>query len=425
MKLFILLMSMFVILEVIWLTYKRFTGLSQACYLTFFTIITTVLAFFTPFPYNYFWMIPICFYFYLYTKKYSDSPLIIALLLSLINISIILSNLFTTDLWRLLHKYQLLSDSVFTKYNLIVYVLRYLCMTIFIGGIFSFLTKKRLQELFSLIKDKYTLQAIGYLLLLFALNVLRLANIYRGYNGDFFYILGLFLVLAIGGYTFVHLQTIVASQALQNRFLNEKLSSNSESIALADEFKHDYRNILSSLNLYLEQNKTAEALTYVSEVIAYSKPLVDPTNLDQIERIESLPIQSLLLTFLHTAKKQKVAVKYYIQQPISNSEFPMNVIDFIRCLSIFLDNALEATSVSDTPSIQVYFSKIGDQLLVRVVNHCLELPNLESIMTKHYSSKQGHTGIGLYNFKKIVQQYPDTHYQFSTKEQQFIAELMI
>lgn len=432
MKLFISSMDMLIILEIIFFTSKQFLKQNQnkkpdqkqIKTILFLVIIMTSFSLFTPFPYNLAWFIPVICSFYAFTKQYDETHLILSVILSLINCCVILANLLTTDFWRLLYKYQLLSAATFEQYHYWMYLPRYLLLAFLIVLLFIFFKRNRLITCFYTLKKQFPIKVTSYLICLFGLNFLRLYATYQGYTVDFIYVLSMIILFAIVAYSFVTLKATVAAKNEQVDWLNEKLVLEANNIALANEFKHDYRNILLSLSLYLEKQQTEEALAYVSKIIDYSKPFVDSPALKQLEKVNSIPIRALLLAFFKTADTQNVRVKYSIQTSFDEEQLGISVIDFIRCLSILLDNAFEAACLSTTPTIHLYFSTRGSQLFLRIVNSCPTSPDLELITKKHYSSKDGHQGIGLHTFQKILKNYPKASYNFSTKKQQFTIEVL-
>ncbi|PLS37030.1 hypothetical protein CYV26_00810 [Carnobacterium maltaromaticum] len=190
-----------------------------------------------------------------------------------------------------------------------------------------------------------------------------------------------------------------SSQILENKNL------------LSQEFKHDYKNILYGIKEYLANDDIEGATDYLNSVISYSSKLLTPDYYFLIKDVPIPAVQGVLISMVKHCEEHGLDVILTVQS--FPKKLSMDLIDFIRCFSILINNALEH-------SIQkIYVSFIGknNQLEVTVKNTYKEQINLLTIFRKNYSTKKDHAGIGLSIFQKIISSYNNTHYRVDTTKE--------
>ncbi|WP_180948818.1 sensor histidine kinase [Carnobacterium maltaromaticum] len=180
---------------------------------------------------------------------------------------------------------------------------------------------------------------------------------------------------------------------------------------LSQEFKHDYKNILYGIKEYLANDDIEGATDYLNSVISYSSKLLTPDYYFLIKDVPIPAVQGVLISMVKHCEEHGLDVILTVQS--FPKKLSMDLIDFIRCFSILINNALEH-------SIQkIYVSFIGknNQLEVTVKNTYKEQINLLTIFRKNYSTKKDHAGIGLSIFQKIISSYNNTHYRVDTTKE--------
>ena len=82
------------------------------------------------------------------------------------------------------------------------------------------------------------------------------------------------------------------------------------------------------------------------------------------------------------------------------------MVDFITVISIFLDNAMEASIQSDIPKMHIGYFNHGNKQLFIVQNSTREeFISITSLFERGVSSKGDHRGIGLANVRNILDNY--------------------
>src|SRR5699024_1045890 len=100
---------------------------------------------------------------------------------------------------------------------------------------------------------------------------------------------------------------------------------------------------------------------------------------------------------------QQQQIKVLIDIPKIIEEIAMPVVDFIRGISVLLDNAVEEAVHSEDKILQIAFFEVEDRQYFIVKNSCLaEAIDLQKIYGKSYSSKDGDRGYGLFSLKRMI-----------------------
>ncbi|HAO6015961.1 TPA: sensor histidine kinase [Listeria monocytogenes] len=214
-------------------------------------------------------------------------------------------------------------------------------------------------------------------------------------------------------------------QKKQLLLLNDRLQAEQFYIDNAHSFKHDFKGLLLSLTTYIEQNKKAEALELLSSITDYSNELLTDSSYDMINNIQPIPIQSILVEKIKKINALKIKYSLTIDERIYISS--MAPLDFIRCLDIIINNAIEASQNADKPQIKISISQSTSSIVLTVENtfNSDEKLNLSQISKKHFSNKTDHQGLGLYNLGKITNKYTNVTYSIGTKDTFFVLTLAI
>lgn len=172
-------------------------------------------------------------------------------------------------------------------------------------------------------------------------------------------------------------------------------------------FKHDYINILSSLYAYIEEeNLTALKEYFFKELFPLEADLTSSdAKLALLSNIESYEVKGLFYSKLLFAIYNNINITIDIKERISISG-NINIVDLTRVLGIFLDNAIEAALETENKELTIALIKKGQQTTIIIHNSCLNhVIDLAQIYSLNYSSKGEHRGLGLFQAKKILDQY--------------------
>ncbi|OJG78201.1 hypothetical protein RV10_GL001689 [Enterococcus pallens] len=170
-------------------------------------------------------------------------------------------------------------------------------------------------------------------------------------------------------------------------------------------FKHDYQNILLSMDTYFQEDKFDELKNYYYTQIKNSSESLNSTNtqLSKLTKIQNMALRSIFYVKLSIIESEKVNLilevdkNFYVEE---KDEIPL-----VRALGIILDNAVDALGELDHGELQIAVFENDGSNVVIVKNSCPEdLPPLYQLEEKGYSTKGPNRGIGLSNLQEIMEE---------------------
>ena len=214
----------------------------------------------------------------------------------------------------------------------------------------------------------------------------------------------LFLLLAMRRSWLEQIQTEAKKKALQDlQDYTQNLENMYNSLR---SFKHDYVNILLSLSGYIENGDLQELKIFYENKIFPTKNLIDQGDykLNQLSNIGVLEIKSLISAKMIYAHESGIDVTIDIPDRVDS--FSIDTVDLARILGIFLDNAMEATLETEQPQIGLNIIQNEAGVSIIISNHFQDNgAALHKLKQKGFSTKTGHSGIGLSNAQKIIRSY--------------------
>lgn len=191
-------------------------------------------------------------------------------------------------------------------------------------------------------------------------------------------------------------------------------------------FKHDYKNLLSSLSVSLKSNNLdndsiQKLLDYADSNIDLSSN-IENTNLYHLS--DDL-VKGIIITKMVAAKNKHIRINFEIDQ---NVIIPSSLsVEITRILGILFDNAIEASLLSVHPQIDFALVSFDDYLEFVIKNNIAptENINLDQIFKTGYSSKREHSGLGLSTVNKVIHSNSDLLLQTKIKDGYFSTILTV
>lgn len=191
-------------------------------------------------------------------------------------------------------------------------------------------------------------------------------------------------------------------------------------------FRHDYTNILVSFHEAIK-SKDINAIEelYLSILDGSDKKFYESKyDIADLSNLENSSIKSLVSAKLIEAQNRGIDISVEIAEPIGAPQ--IDLVDFITILSIFLDNAIEATVDAEVPQIHfTYFQDKNATILVIQNSTVTRKINTKNIFQYGVSTKGDGRGIGLSNVKKILSKYPKVTLDTTSINHEFTQELKI
>ena len=190
-----------------------------------------------------------------------------------------------------------------------------------------------------------------------------------------------------------------------------------------EEFKHDYKSLLFSLKIILQENKK-ETLEFLEILEDHSAAIFEKPQIQQLTNIVSPAVRGVFLKFLEKAESEKIPIQVVI--PVEVKTIPIDLVVFIRCLSIFISNAFDHRVADQSPiTINLLEEKEGLRFSIANKANPTNLTLAEMVQRGKTSKKNG--GLGLYSAKKMLDAYENAELKidFSKQNHCFFVEMYL
>lgn len=191
-------------------------------------------------------------------------------------------------------------------------------------------------------------------------------------------------------------------------------------------FRHDYMNVLLTLDEGVRTKDIVQIEQIYHEVVAPTSILINNRELDivKLSHIHIPEVKSMLSVKLITAQQHHIQVMADVPEPIEKTFIPM--IDFIRIISILVDNGIEEAVHSKDKIVQLSFFEWEESQYFVVRNSYVDREiDLEQLYEKRYSTKKENRGYGLYSLKHLIDQTPHATLETSFTASYFTQTIII
>ena len=190
-----------------------------------------------------------------------------------------------------------------------------------------------------------------------------------------------------------------------------------------EEFKHDYKSLLFSLKITLQENKK-ETLEFLEILEDHSAAIFEKPQIQQLTNIVSPAVRGVFLKFLEKAESEKIPIQVVI--PVEVKTIPIDLVVFIRCLSIFISNAFDHR-VADQSPITINLLEEKEGLRFSIANKANPTNLTLSEMVKRGKTSKKNGGLGLYSAKKMLDVYENAELKidFSKQNHCFFVEMYL
>lgn len=190
-------------------------------------------------------------------------------------------------------------------------------------------------------------------------------------------------------------------------------------------FRHDYKNLLAGLSQQAGEGNLEALLHTLSELDAgfdqrLGKEIQAST---QIGNLQLPEVRSLLLCKLTAMREKGIACHLEVLYPVTAVD--MDIWDFVRCLGILIDNAVEAALNTDQPWVEIVLLAQEGQVFLRVSNSYTNIIDPEKMWDDGWSTKGSGRGLGLSGYQHILERYPNTATGTGWENGVFVQELTV
>lgn len=190
-------------------------------------------------------------------------------------------------------------------------------------------------------------------------------------------------------------------------------------------FKHDYDNTVASIGGYVNTNDMDGLKKYYKEL---SEECLKVNRLYMINpnTVNNPAIYSLLATKYH--KAEELDIKFNLSVLIDLNNININIYELTKILGILLDNSIDASKECSNKIINVIFKndeKNNRQLLIIENTYNDKNIDTDKIFEKGVTGKENHTGLGLWEVRKILKRNHNLNLYTTNDDKYFKQQLEI
>ena len=186
-------------------------------------------------------------------------------------------------------------------------------------------------------------------------------------------------------------------------------------------FKHDFDNIVSTLDGYIETNDMPGLKKYFKEVKKDCK-ITNNLSIINPRTINNPGIYSLLNNKYFKALNS--GINFELEYFIDLNKLDVNLYQLSRILGILIDNAIEEAEKCKDKIINLSFIRENknNRSIITIKNtYSNKNVDIEKIFKKGESGKENHSGIGLWEVKNYVSKSKNLDL-FTTKDNKFFKQ---
>lgn len=198
-------------------------------------------------------------------------------------------------------------------------------------------------------------------------------------------------------------------------------------------FRHDYRNMLNSLRVSIQDGNAEEALEKLNQYTNTNLNSKALLKYKDVNHIHVTSLKSIIITKLSELYSLGIPYNFECRHRLSSLPDKLDEFDLIRLIGISLDNAIEEskkiieqTGNKENAEIQImiYASDPG-VLELEIRNKVLEkIKSINKLQAKGYTTKKGHAGLGLANIAELEDKYPEMSISYTIQDDYFDFYMM-
>lgn len=190
-------------------------------------------------------------------------------------------------------------------------------------------------------------------------------------------------------------------------------------------YNHDYKNLLTGALLQAEEGDYKGVQKYLQDVLdEFELKLGKQINKNtQLMKINSNELKGIILS--KTSEMEERGIELQLEVLNEVDKINMKSTDLVRCLGILLDNAIEEVEKQEEKIIKLIILQEEKLTTLMVKNPVTEKINIQSIYEEGFSTKGEKRGLGLSNYKEIIENYENIVRETISTEEEFNHVLKI
>lgn len=187
-------------------------------------------------------------------------------------------------------------------------------------------------------------------------------------------------------------------------------------------FRHDYKSLLVGLAGDEECGGLCRSLQELGE--GFEERIGEKLQESAwISNLRIPQVRNLMLGKMAAMSQQGIECRLEVLYPMERVD--MDGWDFVRCLGILVDNAMEAALETELPWVEILFLQENGSLMLRISNPWTEEIDRARLWDEGWSTKGKGRGLGLFSYRRILQGYPNVSHAASWDGGIFVQELTV
>lgn len=171
-------------------------------------------------------------------------------------------------------------------------------------------------------------------------------------------------------------------------------------------FRHDFGNIITSLNLAIEEENIEDIKRIQRDVLeeCYGQLQKEEYTGFDLGNIRDSALRSILSRGWIYAEEMGVKLTFETEDVIE--KVPMRLLDLVRTVGILVNNAIEAAKMSQEKEVQIAVFNMPNGVHLIIKNSISDEPiNWNKLYEKGFSTKGDRRGMGLAIVKELIGEY--------------------
>lgn len=233
-------------------------------------------------------------------------------------------------------------------------------------------------------------------------------------------------ILGLAIYFIINLYTIFTVSELEDTTMNlEEAQLYNKTLQILHDnvrgFKHDFWNIVQGLGGYIDKNDMEGLKQYYSKLVEDCQQVNNLTALSP-SVVNNPAVYNVLANKYHMA--DELGIKINLEVFMDLNELSINSYELTRIIGILMNNAIEASKECEEKVINVTFRKDKNKhMQLVIVENTYKYKNIdtEKIYEKGYSTKEGNTGLGLWEIRQIMKKHNNLNL-YTTKTEELFSQ---
>lgn len=191
-------------------------------------------------------------------------------------------------------------------------------------------------------------------------------------------------------------------------------------------FRHDYKNILRSLNDISDSDNNIELKNMLKKLGIYSNSYFDNISMDDFKDLEYVGnpyIKSILISKFKSIKSANIECYFECKNDIN--EIDMDIFDLIRIIGVSIDNAIEETEKQKNGKIQIILINQNRQVDIIIKNTTSNKIPISKMKEYGFSTKENHSGLGIVDVQDIKKKYRNLLIYYDVIDSWFCVQISI